>query len=361
MTDAHDPPSIESAIPPALQCPRTRPKRVPDDYVPPYPSYVARFAPGVERVVMAFFGVQHDDRTDPATVRAILDATAARFAATDGPGHWDRAVAVDAAGCTNVVSIAYWTDPAAFGRWFDGPAFAPWWNDPARLADGVGHFVEVVMPRQDTFETLFSSADKPEGVAVLAEGMSGMVQEHAYWGGARDRMPASQVDAMHPVGRPVAEAPGPTLGRRVRVRPHENLCLIRSGQDWGDTDDAERAMYFESVEPSLREGMDFLRDAGAAIGCYDNRYMDVVAPDGSATPKSFAMSWWRGLSDLERWAESHPTHVSIFGAAMRHLSALGPAARLRLYHEVTVARAGDQRFEYVNCHAGTGLLRVAGD
>ena len=358
MTSATDLPPIESAIPPRLQCPRTRHKRVPDDYVPPYPSYVARFPDTVDRVVMAFFGLQHDAGADPARIRAMLDAAAERFAAADGPGHWDRATAVDAAGYTNVTSIAYWTDPAAFARWFEGPAFAPWWNDDARLADGVGHFVEIVMPRQETYETLFSSNDRPEGVAMLAAGMSGMVQEHAYWGGARDRMPASQVDAMQPVGQPSVDVGGGTLGRRIRVAPHENLCLIRSGQDWGDTDDAERAMYFGSVEPALREGMDFLRDSARRIGCWDNRYMDVVEADGTPTSKSFAMSWWRGLAELERWAESHPTHVEIFAAAMRHLSTLGPAARLRLYHEVTVARAADQRFEYLNCHPGTGMLRA---
>jgi aliphatic nitrilase len=356
--DTSAPPPIESAIPPNLQCPRTRHKRVPDDYVPPYPSYVARFAPDVEQVVMMFLGLQHDASADPARVRALLDGVTGRFAAADGPGHHDRAKAVDAAGFVNVVSIAYWTDPAAFSRWFDGPTFGAWWRDAARLDEGVGWFVEVVMPHQRTYETLFSSTDRPEGVAVLAEGMSGMVQEHAYWGGARDRMPASQVDAMRPEGRPVVEAEGDTRGRRVRVIPHENLCLIRSGQDWGDTDEAERAMYFGSVEPTLREGMDFLRDAGAKVGCYDNRYMDVVGPDGGPTSKSFGMSWWRGLAELERWAESHPTHVGIFGASMRHLSTLGPAARLRLYHEVTVARAAEQRFEYVNCHPGTGMLRA---
>ena len=49
------------------------------------------------------------------------------------------------------------------------------------------------------------------------------------------------------------------------------------------------------------------------------------------------MSWWKSLAALERWSESHPTHVRIFGAAMQYLSKLGPAAKLRLYHEVTVA------------------------
>ena len=31
---------------------------------------------------------------------------------------------------------------------------------------------------------------------------------------------------------------------------------------------------------------------------------------------------------------------------------------LKLYHEVTVARADEQHFEYLNCHERTGLLRA---
>ena len=44
---------------------------------------------------------------------------------------------------------------------------------------------------------------------------------------------------------------------------------------------------------------------------------------------------------------------------MKYLGALGPAAKLRLYHEVTVAAADEQYFEYYNCHARTGMLRGA--
>jgi aldoxime dehydratase len=46
---------------------------------------------------------------------------------------------------------------------------------------------------------------------------------------------------------------------------------------------------------------------------------------------------------------------------MRYLAALGPAARLLLYHEVTVAAADEQDFEYLNCHPGTGMLRALAD
>jgi len=43
---------------------------------------------------------------------------------------------------------------------------------------------------------------------------------------------------------------------------------------------------------------------------------------------------------------------------MKYLSTLGPAAKLKLYHEVTVARTDEQLFEYLGCHDRTGLLRA---
>ena len=60
----------------------------------------------------------------------------------------------------------------------------------------------VLRPGVARYETLFSSLGRPEGVAVIAEGMSGEVQEHAYWGGMRDRIPLSQTDEMAPGGKP---------------------------------------------------------------------------------------------------------------------------------------------------------------
>ena len=147
-------------------------------------------------------------------------------------------------------------------------------------------------------------------------------------------------------------------GDRLRVKPQDNICLIRSGQDWSDTEASERKMYLDDVEPVLREGMDFLRDQGPSVGCFANRYMTVLDASGRPTEKSYGMSWWKSLAALERWSESHPTHVRIFGAAMKYLSTLGPAAKLRLYHEVTVARAADQFFEYRGCHERTGMLNA---
>jgi hypothetical protein len=103
---------------------------------------------------------------------------------------------------------------------------------------------DLLRPSVARYETLFSSPDRAEGVAVIADGMSGEVQEHAYWGGMRDRIPLSQTSEMAPGGKPSLVRDG----RRLRVVAH-NLCVIRSGQDWSDTEASERKMYLEDIEP----------------------------------------------------------------------------------------------------------------
>jgi aldoxime dehydratase len=120
-------------------------------------------------------------------------------------------------------------------------------------------------------ETLFSSLGRPEGVAVLAEGMSGEVLEHAYWGGMRDRIPLSQTDPMLGLGAPAAEEEA----GRVRVPAARGLCLIRSGQDWTDTDGDERRIVPRGRRAGVAGGHGVPDDEGAAVGCFANRYVTV--------------------------------------------------------------------------------------
>lgn len=344
---------LESAIPDHLVVERTRPRRGREGVTPPYPSFSARFRPDVRRVVMAYHGVQHpDDAPDGIrdAARTRLAGLRDTLAGTDGAGSVDRATYVDEAGYRNDLLVAYWDAPGTYDRWCSR---APSWTDPDGAVPGLGFFAEVLRPSVERYETLFSN-DRLEGIGRLAGGLSGEVFDHAYWGGARDRLPLAQTDDLEPDGAPVPVA----TGRRVRVAPQHNLCLIRSGQDWTETEGEERTMYTDDVEPVLRAGMEFLRDDGLSVGCYANRYVRVCDDEGQPIDKSFGMSWWRSLADLDAWAASHPTHLEIFGAAMRYLGKLGPAARLRLYHEVTVAAASEQSFEYLDCHDRTGLLRA---
>lgn len=342
---------MESAIPQHFQRQRTRYHRISNDYNPPYPALVARFHPTLTQVVMAYFGVQYTNKSNLAGAMKALKEIAGAFDSDRGPAFWDRATYVDEAGYTNVFSVGYWRDPSDLDVWFgrhgDG------WAAGAG-AENIGTFTEIVRPPAERLEALFSS-NTSEGVANLALGFSDSVQEHAYWGGARDRIPLSQTEAMTPVGNPKVIG----HGTHFRLIPHENVCLIRSGQDWSETEGEQRRMYLEDVEPVLRAGMDYLRDEGREIGCFANRYMTVVDGEGRPLKKSYGMSWWKSLADLERWAESHPTHLAIFGAVMNYLRKVGAAAKLKLYHEVTVAAASEQYFEYCNCHSKTGMLRIA--
>jgi aldoxime dehydratase len=340
---------MESSIPQHLTVERTRPKRVDGDYTPPYPSYSVRFAEGVTRLVCAFFGVQSQQ---PLSDEA-KDASAGMWdlcSDTDGPMSREGAVHTDDQGFDNQVIIAYWDDAKAFGRWFQK-------HRDALIGAGVepvrhGRWVEVISPEASGFETLYSSNTFPEGSArVAAGGFSGEIQEHGYWGSMRDRLPAAQTEALNPLGSPSAA----TNSGIVRVEPHDNLAVIRSGQDWSLCGEAERASYFGDVEPQLRAGMDFLSSEGASIGCYANRYMTSSDGDGRLLEQTFGLSFWHSLADMERWAESHPTHIMIFAAAMSFLQA-NAGARLRLSHEVAVVSRHQQYYEYNNCHSTTGML-----
>ncbi|HEY0269124.1 MAG TPA: phenylacetaldoxime dehydratase family protein, partial [Methyloradius sp.] len=300
---------MESAIDKHLVCPRTIQRTMKEGYVPPYPAWTARTDTSVTQVVMGYFGVQFKDYELHGKACMALDQILRSFAVANGPKHIDIARFKDAQGFENMVAIAYWKDPVQFNDWQENPDVHNWWNAEDRLNDGIGYFREVLKPRMAHFETAFSSSDILEGVGVVMGGLSDEIQEHAYWGGMRDRIPLAQTDQLNPVGFLNASA----SGKRVRIAGHENLAVIRSGQDWVDTNGKERDLYIKEMEPTLHRGMDFLHTQGRDIGCYANRYMQHIDSKGQKIEKSFGLSYWRSLANLEAWAKSHPTHVAIFG------------------------------------------------
>jgi aldoxime dehydratase len=345
---------MDSAIAPHLRCPRTRTRRIEDDYKPPYPAWSTHAEPKLGSVVMAYYGFQSKGREDHARACRTLKSFIAGFDGEDGPGHHDLTHYVDEGGYDNMIAIAYWTEPDRFAR-FEGRT-REWWESPDRLTDGIGYFREVVTPEASGFETLFSGPDRMEGIGLaLGTRTEDDIQEHGYWGSMRERLAASQTDALSASGALAAtEVPG--FGKRVKVAGHRNVAMIRSGQDWTNTTGKERELYLGDMEPILRSGMDFLRNNGRAIGCYSNRYMQHMDEAGQPLEKSFGYSYWHSLGEMERWSESHPTHVAIFGTFMRIVQELNFQLDLRLYHEVSVLKPEEQQFEYINCHPRTGLM-----
>lgn len=343
---------MKSAIPPALKRTRTCPRRCAEDFVPPYGAWMANGDTRMEQAVMGYFGVQFAGSSMQEAGEAAFAAICELLGGADGARHVDKAACTDSAGYRTLVAIAYWTGPESFEAWQARADVAAWWDDPARLADGPGYFREIFSPTADRLETLFSSLGRPEGIAAALGDLDPEdVQEHSYWGSMRDRVAAAQTDRLEgPAGAIPGEARD-TFGQRIRVAGPDNLAVIRSGQDWGDTGERERGLYLGDIEPVLAAGMEFLTQEGRPVGCWSNRYMRHAGAE-----KSFGLSYWRSLGDLEAWAESHPTHLAIFNGFLGMAGALQFQLDLRLYHEVCVLRPEQQFLEYINCHPGTGLL-----
>ncbi|WP_349632357.1 phenylacetaldoxime dehydratase family protein [Gordonia sp. L191] len=309
-------------------------------------------------MTMGYLGVQSkgdDQRADALAALKTIVGSLDRYA---GPIHHDITHHVDNQGYDNYIVVGYWSDPDTFGRWLSTPEVDGWWSSEDRLSEPVGYFREIVSPRVDQFETLYAFTDQLPGVGRLMDGISGEINEHGYWGSMRERFPLSQTSWMQPGAEDELRivAGDPATGGRVVVAGHDNIALIRSGQDWREAGDTERSLYLDEIQPTLQAGMDFLRDNGADVGCYSNRLVRNIEMDGTPLDETYNIGHWRSLEKLERWAESHPTHLRIFTTFFKVVADLD---KLRLYHEVSVSDGKNQIFEYINCHPMTGMMRDA--
>lgn len=86
---------------------------------------------------------------------------------------------------------------------------------------------------------------------MMSEHLEGLIREHVCWRSMRDRLPVSQVDELvgEQASAPKQEQEVARRKARVRVRGKQNLCVIRSGQDWSQTTSAERELYLVRTRP----------------------------------------------------------------------------------------------------------------
>lgn len=282
-------------------------------------------------------------------------------AASSSPSFSELASVTDAFGFYNVTVIAYWPNKAAYTEWLEKSGFQKWWDDLNAEAQQHGWFREVFFPPLDRLETVFSNNEIPEGAAHMREAVSGEIQEHAYWGSMRDRMPIAQTDLL--TGHKATINPLPKQAtvskRRVSIPGKQNLCVIRSGQNWRPTYPEERKLYLDTMHPVLTKGMDFLRDHGEEVGCYSCRFMDVVDSSTKKADKdrTFGLAYFDDIASLEKWSKQHPTHLAIFGGFLQYSKKLNNNISLQVFHEVLVLEPEQQNFEYICCHSQSGMLR----
>lgn len=347
---------LEPAIPTHLQVHRTEPLREPPGFTgPQHPSHSARFSADVETLVTLELGVQYTTTTDAS---CAIDVVKAAIQTPLGPQHYVRSRFEDTSGFINIVHTLYWRDISRYEQW-EKSLSPTWWHADLPIDGDIGAFKETyIVPTTDT-ETSFA-IPIPEGYAVIADSMSEPTDSHEYWGSARDRIPRGQTEDLEPIGWPAigGAVPKDSRGHHLSVEPHHNLCLIRSGQVWANSDPTEVASYDAEMKPPLEEGMQEIVEAGLEIGCLSNRYMRIENDDGEPVGKSWSISAWESLRHLEQWTVG-AKHKKIFGTEIKHfgrMEASGIAPRLNLWHEIMVLREPSQSFSYFNCHKKTGML-----
>ena len=324
---------------------------MPDAWEPPAPAWQSAWKDRDEPLVTGIFGFQHESP-------AHLDAwTEQALAGGYAPLSSERGRFVDRSGITNHLIVCYWRK-SDYDRWWQ--ANKGWWADRRRVADGVGLWRETFVMPFERFETLHSTTS-PHGVGLSADAMEGPILEHGYPGGMRDRIPLSESSELrNPAGMDVKLRSRVTEGGlRVAVTPPENLCVIRSGQNWGFCTAEQRQWYLGKLHPVLLEGMRYLRDNPRASNCYALRFVDRKTALWGAMDQSFGLGFATDVHAFELWAKSHPTHLAIFDGFLRMAEVFGPDLQLRLWHEVTSLPDEGCEFEYIGCHSETGLLPYA--
>ncbi len=336
------------------------PSRKPHDWVPPVPAFSARIS---EPVTIAYYAIQVGKNS--ADLDAFRAWTRALTEGAAAPEWRDCAEYTDENGLHTWMSIFYWrAEPDTYRDWTARPDYRAFWNDSARLEGDSGYFREVLHVPNERLETLYSHTDMDTGVGGNTGEHEGPIQAHNYWGSMRDRLPLSGTDPLDPpqlitvAGNPMRHQ---TRGARVSHAGVANLATIRSGHLYGDVTGRELEVFEGEIMPSLHEGMAYLHANPVETGCYVVRDMTETDGEGVARKRGFATAHFDSLTRLEDWAESHPTHLRIFGRFIELATELKGDIKLKLWHEVTVVPADMQEFEYLNCHPGTGMLPYAAE
>jgi aldoxime dehydratase len=336
--------------------PRTVPERRPPNHQPAAPRWTLRWKAPVHTVISDYFAVQA--KTLPWNLQqAFVDRIRSYFAHTDGPDAHEIMRCTDESEFANTIVVAYWLDPTKHARWKLFSSFAGWFDSADRLSENVGYWRETVIVPYDRHETIYSEPTYPIGLARCAGGSVEPMTTNGYFGAARDRIPLSAID---PLESPLGETPPPrkeiaSEGRRLRAQPPLNLTAIRSGQFWVNAKTEQRTDYLERLQPKLVRGMKYLEENKEASGCLSIRNMNNITSAGEEIAETSTLAYFLSLGHLERWSESHETHLDIYRHAIAMNRKFGAAREVITWHEVFVL-SGAAPFEYVNCHPSTGLL-----
>lgn len=351
---------------------RTYPLRKPENHRLPVPRYTLKLGQDIETIHTLYVGVQQhsdDEVVSKAAIQA-LSSIEKIFKSDVGPSALEYFVHIEGQDAPNTKSwVGYWTSTTSYEKCLDTLNLTSIHSSlPSETRTSIGLWLETFTTLPSRLETNYSGLDYLPGLARLHNTTT---EEHdlaTYWGAARDRIPDSAHD-LFPT--PILEAekektPLKGLGQHITGTNSENMVHIRSGQFWQTCSAVESTAYESKLEPVLRAGLRWLREYPQESGATAVRYLRNTSSSHSllhnqATgdeqrKETCGAAFFRNLSDLEKWAKGHKSHLAIYGGALKHYKAFPENRMMRTWHEVSVLRKGDARFEYVNCGEGTGAM-----
>ncbi|KAK7185055.1 hypothetical protein DPSP01_002880 [Paraphaeosphaeria sporulosa] len=364
-----------------MTCPmpltRTYPLSKPPNHTLPVPRYTATLLSSTTHLHTLYIGLQTHSTSGAITAAAHqlqkhiqfwIDSTPELSHESESPLDltYERFTLIDHAGgdpagskvwvCYQSFTTRGSSPPSPIFPDIDLPSLYKTIPEASRPA--IGLWKESFTTPVGRLETNYSGTDYLPGLARIP---GVRVAEHelaTYWGAARDRIPEAGWDLF----------PRPdTGGMRTEVgdvdgRGHvfkgtnkANVVHIRSGQWWENCEDEERGAYEGKLEPTLRAGLSYLNSHREESGCMRIRYLRNGEGDEDVR-ETCGAGFFHNLEDLERWSKTHSSHLKIWRGALAHYKAFPENRRLRTWHEVSVIREGEARWEYMNCKGGTGVM-----
>lgn len=257
------------------------------------------------------------------------------------------------------VWAAYWTAESAFRSMLKRIEMEPLWHEFGSGKHSIGIWSENFITPVDRLETNYARTTHKPGVAQIPGSTQPSHNLSAYWGAGRDRIPASASDLFH---TPKSQASiSPTghagIGERLTGTNYDNMAHIRSGQWWVECPDDERQAYEDGLQQTLMTGMRYLWEHPAETGTIGLRFLQNVDSNGHPIKETCGAGFFRNWADLELWSSTHPSHLAIFTGAHKHAQQFGEDRKFMTWHEVSILKAGEAQFDYVNCDPNTGVIQ----
>ena len=379
-----------------MACPVKYPMRQPPNWVPPIPRWQLRLPSDVEKVYTLYVGIQQHERT-PAFDSAI--ASIESWLRRMQPSVIDAFVteeesAHDIPG--GRVWVCYWTNTQSFNQAVDRLSLVETWHDLGSEKDSIGLWYEYLSVPVERLETNYAGLHESPGVSRLPGAERDRHSMSAYWGAARDRIPGSREDLF---AVPGTDVPNPEIkvddeegkktdgtdkkrkhpseklgvetrvgdvlppevvpkgfGQRLTGSSYDNMVHIRSGQCWEHCPPGEAEAYESKLQKSLMKGMQHLWDNPLETGTLGLRWLRNIV-DGETINETCGAGFFRNLRDLEIWTEKSEPHLEIFRGAHQHARDWGDGRKFMTWHEVSVVKEGEAKWEYVNCDPKTGVIR----